>query len=57
MPPYLRDLAGAGKGRSDGWMFWDAFNAEMATGGVLEGHPPVESCAWKHDIDYLKFIN
>ncbi|MCC6315547.1 MAG: Sec-dependent nitrous-oxide reductase [Thermomicrobiales bacterium] len=57
LPPYWQDLADAGKGPSDGWMFSNSFNTEMATGGILEGHPPVEAGASMHDMDYLSVIN
>ena len=32
MPPFDYDLGDAGKGASDGWMFWTSYNTERATG-------------------------
>jgi len=57
LPPYWEDLADAGKGPSDGWVFLNSFNTEMATGGVEEGKPTVEAGASEHDMDYLHVIN
>jgi len=34
LPPYWQDLSDAGKGVSDGWIFLNSFNTEMATGNV-----------------------
>jgi nitrous-oxide reductase len=56
-PPYSHDLADAGKGASDGWAFWNSFNTEMATGGVLDGNPPMEIGASQRDMDYMTAIN
>ncbi|MCC6807481.1 MAG: Sec-dependent nitrous-oxide reductase [Deltaproteobacteria bacterium] len=57
LPPYTQDLADAGKLGSDGYVFINSFNTEMATGGVLEGKPPIESGASQNDMDYLHIIN
>ncbi len=57
LPPYTQDLADAGKLDSDGWAFINSFNTEMATGGTLEGKPPIESGSTKNDMDYLHVIN
>jgi nitrous-oxide reductase len=57
LPPYWNDLADAGKGPSDGWMFSNTFNTEMATGGILQGNPPVEAGASIRDMDYLTVID
>jgi nitrous-oxide reductase len=56
-PPYFHDLADAGKGPSDGWAFWNTFNTEMATGGILDGNPPMEVGASQRDMDYLQVVN
>jgi nitrous-oxide reductase len=56
-PPYFHDLADAGKGPSNGWAFWNTFNVEMATGGVLDGNPPMEIGASQRDMDYLNVVN
>jgi nitrous-oxide reductase len=57
LPPYFQDLADSGKLASDGYVFINSFNTEMATGGILEGNPPVESGASQNDMDYLHVIN
>jgi nitrous-oxide reductase len=56
-PPYFHDLADAGKGPSDGFAFWNSFNTEMATGGILDGNPPMEVGASQRDMDYLHVID
>ncbi len=57
LPPYMQDLADAGKGASDGLAFLNSFNTERAWGGVLEGRPPLESGASQNDMDYLHVID
>lgn len=57
LPPYTQDLADCGKRASDGYVFINSFNTEMATGGVLEGNPPIESGASQNDTDFLHVIN
>jgi len=57
LPPYTQDLADSGKRASDGYIFINSFNTEMATGGILEGNPPVESGASQNDTDFLHVIN
>lgn len=57
LPPYMQDLSDAGKLASDGWVFINSFNTEMAHGGTLEGQPPLESGASQNDMDYLHVIN
>ncbi len=57
LPPYWQDLCDAGKLVSDGWVFCNSFNTEMATGGVEDGNPPFESGASQRDMDYLHIIN
>jgi nitrous-oxide reductase len=57
LPPYMQDLADAGKLDSDGWAFLNSFNTERAWGGNAEGNPPMESGASKNDMDYLHIIN
>ena len=52
-PPYMQDLADAGKLVSDGWAFFNSINTERATGGNMEGKPPLESGASQNDMDYL----
>jgi len=57
LPPYMQDLADAGKLASDGFVFINSFNTERAWGGVLEGNPPLESGASQNDMDYLHVID
>jgi nitrous-oxide reductase len=57
LPPYWQDLSDAGKGASEGFIFINSFNAEMATGGVEKGNPPFEAGASQRDTDYLHIIN
>jgi nitrous-oxide reductase len=57
LPPYMQDLADAGKLASDGWLFLNSFNTERAYGGVMEGRPPLESGASQNDMDYLHMID
>jgi nitrous-oxide reductase len=57
LPPYWQDLADAGKLASDGWVFQNSFNTEMATGGIEKGNPPFEAGAAQRDMDYLHVIN
>ena len=57
LPPYWQDLADSGKVVSDGWVFQNSFNTEMATGGIEKGNPPFEAGASQRDMDYLHVIN
>jgi nitrous-oxide reductase len=56
-PPYMQDLADAGKLDSDGWAFVNSFNTERAHGGNMEGQPPLESGASQNDMDYLHVVD
>jgi len=57
LPPYWQDLCDAGKGVSEGWVFCNSFNTEMATGGLELGNPPFEAGTAKNDTDYLHIID
>ncbi len=57
LPPYWQDLCDAGKLVSEGWVFCNSFNTEMATGGIESGNPPFEAGASQRDMDYLHIIN
>ena len=57
LPPYWQDLADAGKVASDGFVFLNSFNSEMATGGIEQGKPPFEAGASQKDTDYLHIID
>jgi nitrous-oxide reductase len=57
LPPYMQDLADAGKGPSDGLVFINCFNSERAWGGLAEGKPALESGASQGDMDYLHVVD
>ncbi len=57
LPPYFQDLSIAGRGPSDGYLFINSMNVEMATGGDLEGKPPMEVGASQREMDYLHVID
>jgi nitrous-oxide reductase len=57
LPPYWQDLCDAGKKVSEGWVFCNSFNTEMATGGIEDGNPPFEAGTAKNDTDYLHIID
>ncbi|MBI2963126.1 MAG: Sec-dependent nitrous-oxide reductase [Deltaproteobacteria bacterium] len=57
LPPYWQDLCDAGKLESDGWVFCNSFNTEMATGGIEKNQPPFEAGVSQRDMDYLHIIN
>lgn len=57
LPPYTQDLADAGKKVSQGYAFINSYNTEMATGGNMEGKPPLEVGAIQNDYDYMHVIN
>ncbi|MBA4180208.1 MAG: cytochrome C [Anaerolinea sp.] len=57
LPPYTQDLADSGKLVSDGWVFINSYNSEMAVGGNAEGGVPIEVGASKNDFDMMHVIN
>lgn len=57
LPPYMQDLADAGKGPSDGFVFIGSWNTERASGTQGEGKPFLESGASQNDMDYLHIID
>ncbi|MBZ0150028.1 MAG: Sec-dependent nitrous-oxide reductase [Planctomycetes bacterium] len=57
LPPYMQDLADAGKLVSDGWVYCNSIDVERAYGGNLEGRPNLEAGASQNDMDYLHVIN
>ncbi len=57
LPPYMQDIADAGKLASDGWAFANSFNTERSYGGLQQGNPPLESGASQNDMDYLHLFN
>ena len=50
MPPFDYDLGDAGKGPSDGWMFWTCYNSERATGSL-------EVTSTQKDRDYIAMVD
>lgn len=57
LPPYTQDLADSGKAVSEGWVFINSYNSEMAVGGNAEGGQPLEVGASKNDFDMMHVIN
>ncbi len=57
LPPYWQDIADAGKGVSDGYMFVNSINTELATGGIENKNPPFEAGASMNATDYLHIID
>ncbi|MDH3254460.1 MAG: Sec-dependent nitrous-oxide reductase, partial [Acidobacteriota bacterium] len=57
LPPYWQDLCDAGKLVSEGWVFCNSFNTEMATGGIEDDNPPFEAGASQRDMDYMHVID
>ena len=57
LPPYMQDLADAGKKASDGWVFCNSFDTERAYGGTMEGRPALESGSTQNDMDYLHCVD
>jgi nitrous-oxide reductase len=57
LPPYFQDLSIAGRGPSEGLFFINSLNVEMATGGSLEGKPPLEIAASLREMDYLHVLD
>jgi nitrous-oxide reductase len=57
LPPYWQDLCDAGKLVSDGWVFCNSINTELATGGIELGNPPFESGVSQNDMDFLHIMN
>ncbi|MCA9830320.1 MAG: Sec-dependent nitrous-oxide reductase [Dehalococcoidia bacterium] len=57
LPPYTQDLADSGKLVSDGWVFINSYNSEMAVGGNNEGGQPLEVGASQNDFDMMHIIN
>ncbi|MFN8544942.1 MAG: Sec-dependent nitrous-oxide reductase [Candidatus Binatia bacterium] len=57
LPPYFQDLSIAGRGPSDGLFFINSMNTEMATGGTLEGKPPMEVGSSQHEMDFMHVVD
>jgi nitrous-oxide reductase len=56
LPPYWQDLCDAGKGPSEGWVFCNSINTEMATGMTHEGEQ-FEASTGANETDFLHAIN
>ncbi|HED53605.1 MAG TPA: Sec-dependent nitrous-oxide reductase [Phycisphaerales bacterium] len=57
LPPYWQDLSDAGKLVSDGYMFLNSINTELATGGIENKKPPFEAGVSMNATDYLHIID
>jgi nitrous-oxide reductase len=58
MPPYWQDLCDAGKLVSEGWVFCNSFNTELATGeGLDKEGVPFEAGASAAENDYMHVID
>jgi nitrous-oxide reductase len=58
LPPYWQDLFDAGKNASEGWIFGNSLNTEMATGTKdLSDKNYFESGVSQNETDYLHIIN
>jgi nitrous-oxide reductase len=57
LPPYWQDLVDAGKLASDGYLFINSLNTEMATGGIQDKKPPFEAGVSRNATDYLHIID
>ncbi len=57
LPPYWQDLFDAGKKVSEGWVFGNSFNTELATGAALGEKDFFEAGVSQRDNDYLHIIN
>lgn len=57
LPPYWQDVCAVGNLVSEGWVFCNSINTEMATGGIEDGNPPFETGVSQSDMDYLHIIN
>jgi nitrous-oxide reductase len=57
LPPYWQDICAAGSFASEGWVFCNSINTELATGGVELGNPPFEAGVSQNEMDYLHIMN
>jgi nitrous-oxide reductase len=57
LPPYWQDLCDAGKKVSEGCLFCNSINTELATGGIEDGNPPFEAGVSARDMDYMHVVN
>ena len=57
LPPYWQDLGATGKLASDGFVFLNSLNSELATGGIQDGNPPFEAGVSRNATDFLHIID
>ena len=59
LPPYFQDMSILGRGPSEGLLFINSMDTELATGGDLENpkRPPMEIAASMREMDYLHVID
>lgn len=57
LPPYWQDLVDAGKRVSDGYLFINSLNTELATGGIQDKEPPFEAGVSRNATDYLHIVD
>ena len=57
MPPYWQDLCDSGKLESEGWVFCNSINTELATGKADADGVNFESGVSQNDMDYLHIVN
>ncbi|HVY48841.1 MAG TPA: Sec-dependent nitrous-oxide reductase [Minicystis sp.] len=56
LPPYWQDLSIVGRGPSEGFLFINSLDTELATGGDAEGKSPMEIGSSQNEMDYLHVI-
>jgi nitrous-oxide reductase len=56
LPPYWQDLCDSGKLVSDGWVFCNSINTEMAT-GMTHGGEQFEAATGANETDFLHVVN
>src|SRR5690606_347098 len=56
-PPYFQDMSILGRGPSEGLLFVNSLNTEMAVGGTLEKKPALEIAASAREMAYLHVID
>ncbi len=57
LPPYWQDIVDAGKLASDGFIFINSLNTELATGGVQDKKPPFEAGVSRNATDLLHIVD
>lgn len=57
LPPYWQDLSDSGKLASDGFIFMNSLNSEMATGGIQDKKPPFEAGVSRNATDFMHIID